>query len=94
MIRSLIAALTWLDKRFPPKVTVTKEAFDAMVEREHARAKASTSLRMDLDTAKERIKTLEASVAAVKDLLAKGGAVGPALEKRRSDFIATGRMGE
>lgn len=93
MIHALLAALTWLDRRFPPRVTVTKEAYEAMIEREHQRAKGATTLRLDLDTTKDRIKNLETAVAGIKDLLAKGGS-SPAPEKRRADFIASGRMAE
>lgn len=94
MIRIFIAALSWLDQRFPPKVTVTKEGFEALLDREHARMKSATSFRIDLDTQKDRIKGLETSVAAIKELLSKGGAVGPAMEHRRAEFVKTGRMGE
>ncbi len=94
MIRALVRLFEWLDKRFPPKVTVTKESFEALIEREHQRNRGMSTLRLAADTLQERIKSLEASMAALKDLLAKGGAVGPAKEQRRADFIASGRMGE
>lgn len=94
MIRLLIGLLMWLDARFPPKVTVTKEGFDALIEREHSRMKSMTSLRLDLDTQKERIKGLETSVAAIKELLTKAAQASTVSETRRAAFIASGRMAE
>lgn len=94
MIRAALAALTWLDKRFPPRVTVTQETFDALLEREHQRAKQASSHRLDLDTTKERVRVLETAVAALKDALAKGGTGAIVAETRRAAFVATGRMPE
>ena len=92
MIRALIAALSWLDKRFPPKVTVTKEMFEALIEREHQRMKTATMIRMDLDTQRERIDGAEKSIHALKDLLAKSADPAVKAESRRAAFVATGRM--
>ncbi len=94
MIRALIAILTWLDARFPPKVTVTKEAFDQLLEREHRRMKEATSLRLEIDTQKERIAGLEKSVNAIKELLTKAAQPAQAEMARRAAFIASGRMAE
>lgn len=94
MIQTCIAALTWLDKRFPPKVTVTKEAFDSLLEREHRRMKDATMLRIEIDTQRDRIGKLETSVSAIKEILGKAAGIGPAMEHRRAEFVKTGRMGE
>ncbi len=94
MIRLFIAALTWLDKRFPPKVTVTKEAFEGLIEREHHRMKEATKLRGEIDTQKERISAVETSVSAIKELLLKAAQPAVAAEARRAAFVATGRMAE
>ena len=92
MIRYLIATLEWLDKRFPPKVTVTKEAFESLLEREHARAKAATMFRMEIDTLKDRVKKEEEAVAAIKKVLMEATTAGAIQEKRRAAFVAEGRM--
>lgn len=94
MIRVLIAGLEWLDKRFPPKVTVTKQAFEDLVSREHRRMKDSTAFRIDLDTQKERIGNIEKSVAALKEILVKSATPSLSEPARRAAFIASGRMGE
>lgn len=94
MIRLLIGGLTWLDARFPPKVTVTKEAFDSLIEREHRRMKDATALRLEIDTQRDRIGKLETSVTAIKDLLSKAATAGAVAETRRAAFVATGRMAE
>lgn len=94
MIRLLIAALSWLDKRFPPKVTVTKEGFDDLIAREHRRMKESTSLRIEIDTLKERMKKEEEATAAIKKVLMEATVAGASQEKRRAAFVESGRMAE
>lgn len=92
MIRQLIAALSWLDKRFPPKVTVTKEGFEALLAREHSRMKDATALRFEIDTLKDRMKKEEESTAAIKKVLMEAATVGAQHEKRRSAFVESGRF--
>ena len=92
MIRYLISALSWLDRRFPPKVTVTKEAFDDLIAREHRRMKESTSLRIEIDTLKERMKKEEEATAAIKKVLMEATAAGAVQQKRREAFVESGRF--
>ncbi len=92
MIRALIAALSWLDKRFPPKVTVTKETFDALLAREHARMKGATMMQGEINTLKERVTADETAIAAIKKVLMEAATVGAQHEKRRSAFVESGRF--
>lgn len=92
MIRQLIAALSWLDARFPPKVTVTKEAFEDLIAREHRRSKDATMLRMEIDTIKERLKKEEEATAAIKKVLMEATAAGAVQQKRREAFVESGRF--
>lgn len=92
MIRYLIAALSWLDRRFPPKVTVTKEAFEELIAREHRRMKEATSLRLELDTIKDRLKKEEEATAAIKKVLMEATAAGAVQQKRREAFVESGRF--
>ena len=88
----MIAALSWLDARFPPKVTVTKESFDDLIAREHRRSKDATMLRMEIDTIKERLKKEEEATAAIKKVLMEATVAGASQEKRRAAFVESGRM--
>lgn len=95
MIRSIIAAFQWLDKRFPPVVVVTQEDYAAFKEQASRHEKTTGALRLHFDDQQARIVSLEKSVNAVKDALSKGGFIPKAdSEKLRSDFIANGRMGQ
>jgi len=105
-IRSLKAFVDWLDKRYPPKVRFTQELHDYLRERIYAHGKRMDGLqetsidrfadmRGEFAADRKRISDLEKSMAALKDLLAKGSGPGsPAEQQRRADFIATGRMGD
>ena len=81
--------LDWLDSRFPAKVVVTEQAYKEIGE-ELARIGCSLNAYNGTNNLlRLRIDTLEASVAAIKDLLAKGGAsfVKPEAEKLRDAFV-------
>jgi uncharacterized membrane protein len=92
MIRQLIAVLAWLDRRFPPKVTVTKEAFESMIERETQRRKQIERALSEIDSLKERVKKEEDATAAIKKVLMEAATAGAVQEKRRSAFVESGRF--
>ena len=95
MIRALIGALSWLDKRFPPVVTVTKEAFAALQENQYRIRKDYGTLCDERKADSERISQAEKSISAIKELLSKSGSTMLIPEaQRRANFIAAGRMAE
>lgn len=95
MIKLLVRFAAWLDTRFPAKVTVTLEDYGRLADKmahfkqrfeDHSNILAHQSLR---------ISGLEESVKALKE--AVGKTIAPAAvsaEKRRADFVATGRMAD
>lgn len=94
MIRLLKTFADWLDKRFPPKVHVTEDSFNSLLRQETGRTDRINSHEATLADHRVKIASLEKTIAAIKDHLAKGGAVGPAAELRRAEFIANGRLAE
>ena len=40
MIRYFLRLAEWLDKRFPPKVTVTEESYNGLQAKEHGHSKS------------------------------------------------------
>lgn len=90
MIRLLKALADWLDKRYPPRFRYTekhhKEIWDRISYSEDVIKDRSKAIG-HLDG---RIKVLEESIAAIKDLLAKNGAniLKPEAQKLRDEFIA------
>lgn len=94
MIRLLKRFADWLDSRFPPTVRVTDESFRSMLLQDAERIQQMNTHRVILNEHRTKIDKLEASVHAIKDLLSKAAAPAVAPEKRRSDFIASGRMAE
>ena len=90
MIRALLAALTWLDRRFPPKVVVTQEAFDAIQEKEHKHSKEIARLQGEDLVVKGRIAALEKSFSALKDGIVTGKVPtggGVDKDRLRSEFV-------
>ena len=94
MIRALVALGKWLDARFPVKVTITETKFHELCEVIDGNAERLGGVQSDVHRVEERLAKLEDSVQAIKDLLAKAATAGAQAEKRRSDFIAQGRMSD
>lgn len=94
MIRQLKLFLEWLDKRYPPRVRVTDELFQSMLELDTKRVQQMNSHAVMLDEQRARIVAIEKSLAAIKDAMVKGAGPAIAPEKRRADFVASGRMTE
>ena len=94
MIRAIVALGKWLDARFPAKVVVTEERFNFWVAAIQAHSSASLEYSKAMTCLEARISALEESIRAIKDLLAKAATAGAQAEKRRSDFIAQGRMSD
>jgi hypothetical protein len=92
--RWLLRSAEWLDKRFPPKVTVTDEVFEALQAKEHRHSKEIATLSGEVMVVKSELRAAEKSLAALKDFIAKGGAGGISDVQRRARFIAEGRMPE
>lgn len=82
-------AIEWLDKRFPPKVTVTDEMFAAMQDREHRHSKEIANMSGELMVLRDRCLILEKAMAALKDGIAKGQVPLNASEKAalRDSFV-------
>jgi len=89
MIRALKAFADWLDKRFPAKVTITEAKLAEFEFRLHRADKNSSGFQTDFMLAAARIASLEDSVRALKDLIAKGGATAVKTEKEvlRDQFV-------
>lgn len=100
MIRLLKRIADWLDRRFPPRLVVTQEAYDALLEKQHSISKRADKFRDELNELavgigkeikadRERISALEKSLAAMKELLAKGGAtmIKTEADKLRDQFV-------
>lgn len=83
MIRRLMRALAWLDLRFPPKVVVTQEVFEAMSAKNHKNSKEIAALQGEQMVLRDRIAALEKSFAALKDGIVKGVVPVAAAEKSR-----------
>lgn len=89
MIRSLLRLAEWLDKRFPPRVVVTQEQYDALTDRAHKHEKTLAALKMEISDLSGRCASAEKSIVAIKDALARGGSVmmRAELDKMRDRFI-------
>ena len=92
MIRALVALGKWLDARFPVKVHVTLEMWDALNEDVHTLRDEFNAYKMGIIEHNAKIHGLEEAIHAIKDAIAKGPII--AADKRRSDFIAQGRMSD
>lgn len=89
MIRRLKAFADWLDKRFPPKVVLTQEDYELV---KGALASVCKEVLEDGHRIKliaERVEATEKSIAALKDLLSKGGvmAMKPEKDLLRDEFV-------
>ena len=92
MIRAFLRFVEWLDKRFPPKVRVTKELVDLLSDQSLANSRAIQGLREVLDAQRERIAKLEKAADAIKENFTKLTDPVKVAENRRAQFIAQGRM--
>lgn len=95
MIKLLIRFAAWMDARFPARLVVTQEIFDTLSARFHRQEKLTDSLRIVLDDEQVRVAALEKSVAALKDLIAKGGVtmIKTEADRLRDNFVRTGERG-
>lgn len=94
MIRLGLRFLTWLDQRFPAKVTVTEGRYlELCGELQAVKFKLAETLSA-MTIYALRTKALEESLAAIKDAMAKAATPTAAEMHRRAAFIASGRMGE
>jgi hypothetical protein len=91
MIRLLLRAAEWLDRRFPPKVVVTQESYDAMQEKLHKHNKELARLGGENLAERGRIDALEKSLAAIKDGIANGKVPTGAVKDRLRDEFVSGR---
>lgn len=92
MIRLLKAFVEWLDRRFPAKFVITEQHFNQL-DLDWGRVRTEVNaLSRGEKMAFDRIDKLEKSLVVIKDLLTKGQTI--AADKRRADFVATGRMAE
>ena len=92
MIKLLLRLAQWLDSRFPAKVVVTDEMFQRL---NYAIGKLEQRLIVESGISKEyqaRTEKLEESISALKEAIVKAPLI--AADNRRSEFIASGRMGE
>lgn len=89
MIRLLLRAAEWLDRRFPPKVVVTQENYDEIQAKLHKHNKELARLAGENLAERGRIDALEKSLAAIKEGIATGKVpTGPAGKDRlRDEFV-------
>lgn len=88
--RWLVSLAAWLDKRFPPKVVVTQESYDALQEKEHRHSKELARLAGEIHVERDRVTLLEKSLAALKEGIVKGQISLNAREaaKMREEFVS------
>ena len=89
MIRLLVRFAGWLDRRFPPKITVSVAWADEVGKTfQNHNGRISAVADMGYAHAK-RIVDIEKSIMAIKDVLAKGEAtaIRPESEKLRDAFV-------
>ena len=91
MIRLGLRLLTWLDQRFPAKVTVTEEGYATLLGMFKDTHQRSVMLEGISDAHQRRIEKLEESLAALKEAMSKPSQAAQAM---RAQYIATGRMPE
>ena len=72
MIRALKRLTDWLDRRFPPRLVVTVEQFDAYADRLHRVEQHFAAFREDSYAVAERVVVLEKSLTAMKDAIQFG----------------------
>jgi hypothetical protein len=94
VIRALLRLAEWLDKRFPPKVTVTDEVFAALQEKEHRHSKEIATISGEVLVLKGELRSAEKSILALKEFISKGGTTAISEANRRAQFIAEGRMAD
>ena len=89
MIRLLKALFDWLDKRYPPKLTV-RDNWIALIESQLEQHKQDLqALRESQMLLGVKHDVLGSAIAGIKDALAKGQIdVKPAADRLREDFIA------
>jgi hypothetical protein len=87
--RWLLRIAEYLDRRFPPKVVVTQEVFEALSAKTHKNAKEIAALQGEQMVLRDRLAGAEKSLAAVKEALTKGGSPATAAvkDRLREDFI-------
>ena len=93
MIKAIKAFVDWLDRRFPAKVTVTLEDYGRLAAKVAAASGKVDEFFSCIDYQRGQILKLEESVKALKE--AVGKTIAPAAvsaEKRRADFIGSGRI--
>jgi hypothetical protein len=95
MIKLLVRMAAWLDRRFPPKVTVTESNYVDLTTKMDCHDAMFQTHAHEVNTLKSRVTVLESQMAALKDALIKSGSIAIKTEadKLRADFIANGRMG-
>ena len=81
--------LDWLDARFPEKVHITLEQVESIDRRLDSVYHSLSELESSHDENIKRFAKIEASISAIKDVLAKGGAsvVKSESDKLRDQFI-------
>ena len=94
MIRLLKAVVLWLESRFPPQVVLSEESFSALVRRIDAIESSTGKLSQMNQSNWERVNSVEKSVVALKEALVKATSPAAVADNRRSNFVASGRMGE
>ena len=93
MIKILVRFVAFLESRFPEKVHVTVEKLAELESRIYRCDKNASGFGTDFAILAGRIASVEASIAAMKEALGK--TIAPAAvsaEKRRADFIGSGRI--
>lgn len=94
MIRALKAFVEWLDRRFPEKAVVTPKMLSQFKSDMDSAIHAAEALYDAHSELWKRVESLEKSMAAIKDAIAKAQMPLVAADKRRSEFIAQGRLAE
>jgi phage gp16-like protein len=92
VIKLLVRFAAWLDARFPAKVTVTLEDYGRIADRLNRIGNDASGFNADFMLATARIAALEESVKALKEALTKASQPAVVADKRRADFVATGRF--
>ena len=91
MRKLLRSFLTWLDSRFPEKVTVSLQDYEQLCFAQNKTKDALLECSKMFDKIEFRISNLEESNKAIKDAIVKNNLVA-VKEKTRADFIAEGRL--
>ena len=91
MIRALKALVDWIDKRYPPKVTITAEKFAELEDRLFRTSQDAKGFNADFIILAERVGTLEDNITSLKKQKEESKTVATP-ERVRSRFIETGRL--